>query len=154
MGAAPIDWQNQIGMTSLHYASVAGNTDIATLFIESKANINIASNAGNTPLILAARYNRMDIVRALIDAGADITIRDRQNLTAVKRAKAKGNYAIVEYLDHTIRFHSSAQDRNGRLCRIKGRSLRAIERDLKDIANFDDHMLHRLRRFCPLINAR
>ena len=33
-------------------------------------------------------------------------------------------------------------------CKKAGQSLRAVERDLKEIANFDDHMLHRLKHFC------
>ena len=59
--------------------------------------------------------------------------------------------AIAEYLTNEapqIRFHSSARDESDQLHRVKGQSLRAVERDLKEIANFDDHMLHRLKHFC------
>ena len=102
---------------------------------------------GYTPLISAAENNHMDTVRALVEAGCDITIRGNGNKTAAEWAKQMGHHAIAEYLNE-IRFHSSARNERGQLHHIKGRGKRSVNRDLKEIAGFDDHMLHKLAQFC------
>ena len=135
-------------MTSLHWASYHGHTDIMTLLVEHKANLNITNKKGNTPLVFAAVNNQMAIVRRLVDARSDITIGGQENKTASEFAKQCGNLDIVEYLNHTVRFHASSQGKNRELCCVKGRSLRAIERDLKDTGIFVSHILHRLNHFC------
>ena len=75
-----------------------GNTDIVMLLIEGKANLNVPNLVGDTPLILAATANEMTAVRALKEAGADLTIMGDDNKTAAEKAQQKGNNAIVEYL--------------------------------------------------------
>ena len=69
------------------------------LLLEKKCNLNVTDNDGNTPLIQAAYWNKMDNVRALVEAGCDITIRGGQgNKTAAEVAKRWGHPAIAEYL--------------------------------------------------------
>ena len=122
------------------------------LLLENKRNLNITDKHGNTPLILATQCNNMDAIRALVEAGCDVTIRGEHNMTAAEHAnRGKGTGPIAEYLTNEaprIRFHSSARDESGQLHRVKGRCKRAANRDLKEIAGFDDHMLHKLAQFC------
>ena len=68
------------------------------LLLENKCKLSVTDNYGNTPLIYAAKYNRMDNVRALVEAGCDITIRGYKNKTAAEWAKEQGYPAIAEYL--------------------------------------------------------
>ena len=139
------------GQAPLHWASANGHTEIVMLLHENKCNLNITDEWGNTPLIHAAVSNKMDTVRALVEAGCDITIRGDEGKTAAERAKEEGKHAIAEYLTNEaprIRFHSSARDESGQLHRVKGRCKRTLNRDLKEIAGFDDHMLHKLAQFC------
>ena len=68
------------------------------LLLENKCNLNVTTKLGDTPLIYAAKYNHMDTVRALVEAGCDITIRGEKNKTAAEWAKQKGHPAIAEYL--------------------------------------------------------
>lgn len=83
-------------------------------------------------LIWAACWNKMDIVRALVEAGCDITIRGDKNKTAAESAnRGKGTGPIAEYLRST-RFLRSARDESGQLRRVKGPATRAIERDLEE----------------------
>lgn len=151
-GSAPINWQDDTGNTSLHMASAFGKTDIVELFIRSKADVNIANKSKNTPLMFAAFNNKMFIVRVLVEAGADaITLGDESKDAARWANYGDGTGTISEYLTNEavhIRFHRSARDETNQLRLAKGRSLRAFERDLKEIVNFDDHMLHRLKHFC------
>ena len=125
--------------------------DIVMLLVDHKANLNIKTKWKNTPLICATFHNRLAIVRALVEAGADTTMRDFKNRTAAEGAKIHGYDAIAEYLTNKaqqIRFHQSSRRENGQLNCVKGRSLRALERDLKETGFFVNHMLHRLEQFC------
>ena len=67
-------------------------------FLENKCNINVTDKEGNTPLIEAAWDNNMDTVRALVEAGCDITIRNKKGKTAAEIDKENGKHAIAEYL--------------------------------------------------------
>ena len=101
------------------------------LLLENKCNLNITNEHGNTPLILAARNNRMDTVRALVEAGCDITIRGKGNKTAAERAKERGHHAIEEYL-RNIRFLPSSDDESDKPHGARGGATRAIRRDLQE----------------------
>ena len=146
---APVDWQTGYGWTPLHEASRWGFTAFVMLLIKHDANLNKTNKFGDTPLILAAKHNKMANVRALIEAKADTTLRGDGNKTAAEWAEHKGHHGITAWFI-TIRFDTSARDESGQLHHVQGRALRAIERDLRDISNFDDHMLHRLEHFCTV----
>ena len=79
-----------------------------------ECNLNITDKWGFTPLIYAAFSNKMDTVRALVEAGCDITIRGEKNKTAVEVAKEKGNDALAEYLTNEaprVQVHSTHRAR-------------------------------------------
>ena len=115
---APVDWQNEVGQAPLHWASLSGNVGIVMLLIEHKADLNITDNQRNTPLILAVaslRYstsdqNQMAIVRALVQAGADITTKGSLQMTAIEMAKRQGNDSVAEYLATKVRDAKRSRD--------------------------------------------
>lgn len=76
---------NQPGWAPLHYA-VSGGTpqhaQIVALLLEHSAYIDATSPNGSTPLMLAARYGSDDIVRLLLQEGADPTLKNQLGLTA------------------------------------------------------------------------
>ena len=86
------------GWAPLHGASKYGHSKTVTALIKSNASPNIASKGGVTPLILAAAKNKMAVVRVLVEAGADITIRGDENKNAAEWAKGKGHSAVAKYL--------------------------------------------------------
>ena len=145
---APINFQSKNGYSPLHYAAGYGFIEIVMLFIKHKANLDATNREGTTPLIFAADGNHMSIVRALVQAGANISIHGFKNKTAAMQAAEQGHHTIVEYLNHTIRFLPSTKDNSGQLHRVKGRSLRAIDRDLKESGIFANHLLYRLKQLC------
>ena len=125
---APVDWQDEDGRAPLHWASINGHTEIVMLLLENKCNINVTAKNGYTPLIYAAYTNKMDNVRALVEAGCDITIHGDENKTAAEWAKEEGNDAIAEYLANH-RF-LPARDASGQQRHVEGGATRALERDL------------------------
>ena len=64
------------------------NGDIATVkkFVEYGSDVNELSN-GVTPLMLAARYNKVEILKYLLEKGADKKIKDEKGNTALKYAE-------------------------------------------------------------------
>ncbi|MDN5864751.1 MAG: ankyrin repeat domain-containing protein [Gammaproteobacteria bacterium] len=72
----------------------------AKMLIEAGADVNAVGNAGNTPLILAARAeNPLPIVRLLVKAGANVDYCNPETgITALNAARKASNTAVVNYL--------------------------------------------------------
>ena len=133
---APVNWcKNRRGnVTPLHGASKHGNLNHVLLLIKSKANLNSASKWEKvTPLIQAARYNHLAVVRALVEAGAELTKSDTSGRTPACVALQRGHHTVFDYLVNVapvIRFHPSTHDESGQLYNVQGRATRAIDRDI------------------------
>jgi ankyrin repeat protein len=75
--------------------------DVVTFLLENGANINdkeYRDLIDQTPLIIAAFNGCTDIVRMLIDAGADIHHRNDQGENALISAAQEGNIDVVKVL--------------------------------------------------------
>ena len=83
--------------TPLANAIVKGDIETVKKFIDYGADVNEKSN-GMTPLMLAARYNQVDIIKLLIEKGANIKQTDDRGLTAVKHAERSNASQAVEVL--------------------------------------------------------
>lgn len=66
-----VDNATKKGNTALHIASLAGQLDIIKLLIEYKADVNVQSSSGFTPLYMAAQENHEACVRYLLAHGAN-----------------------------------------------------------------------------------
>ncbi|MEA5582008.1 ankyrin repeat domain-containing protein [Nodularia harveyana UHCC-0300] len=75
-GGANVNARNQEQMTPLHLVPNSGKAEITELLIRSGADINARSNQDWTPLHYAASH--LEIAKKLIEAGADLTIQNRQ----------------------------------------------------------------------------
>jgi len=73
--------------------------DLATVkkFIEYGADVNEMSN-GLTPLMFAARYNKVEIVKYLLERGADKSIKDDRGYTAAQYAEFSNSQEALTYL--------------------------------------------------------
>ena len=80
--------------TPLCVAIMKGDTEAVRKFIEYGADVNENSN-GMTPLMVAARYNKVEIITLLISKGADVKAKDEKGFTALKYAElSKATEAI------------------------------------------------------------
>jgi len=79
-----------------------GDLEAVKSMIAAGTNINKKS-VGMTPIMYAARYNRVEIVNLLIARGADLKIKSSKGYTALeyaKMSKAKDTYKVIsEHLD-------------------------------------------------------
>jgi len=71
--------------------------DTVKKLIKMGVNVNKFSG-GKSPLMYAARYNRVEIIKLLVEEGADIKAKDKHGATAIvyaKRAKAVDAEALL-----------------------------------------------------------
>lgn len=96
-----INRQNKAGYTSVMLVSLADmrthtHADVVRrLFSLSDVNIR-AKQHGQTALMLAVSHGRLDMVRMLLEAGADINIQDEDGSTALMCSAEHGHIEIVK----------------------------------------------------------
>lgn len=93
---------NQPGWAPLHYAASADTADsltIAQLLLDQHAYIDAESPNKTTPLMLAAQYGSEAMVQLLLDAGADVQLRNQLGLSAVDFARKSEREFMVRTLD-------------------------------------------------------
>ncbi|RYJ44857.1 ankyrin repeat domain-containing protein [Flavobacterium beibuense] len=83
--------------TPLCNAICKGDVETVKKFIEYGVDVNETSN-GKTPLMLAARYNNVEIIKLLVDNGAYVNAKDDKGFTALKYAEASNAKEAVEFL--------------------------------------------------------
>jgi ankyrin repeat protein len=84
---------------NIQMAVLSGNLEAVKLHIEAGTNINEKdAMSGSTPLISAATFGKIDIVKALIDAKADLTIKNNDGATALHSAAFFCRVEIVQLL--------------------------------------------------------
>ena len=113
---ANVDAADAGGTTALHLAAQAGNAELVARLLAKHANPNlqsakVAMAAGRggaaaqfrrpvgeqTPLLMAARANHEDIMRALVAAGADPKIKAQDGATVLMAAATGGHVETVKY---------------------------------------------------------
>ncbi len=88
-GVADLEARNQNGETALFYAVALGHPAAAQALIDAGAEVDAAEGQlGNTPLSLyAASVGREDVLKVLLDAGADPTRKNKSGDSAIALAK-------------------------------------------------------------------
>ena len=74
---------NRKGWTPLHYAASKGHIAMMRLLLENNAYIDAESPNGTTPLMMAAYYGTPLAVKLLLEEGADPTLRNQVNASAL-----------------------------------------------------------------------
>lgn len=76
------------------------NVDVLGMLVELGANVDVVKGGKNleTPLHIAARSGRLDIVQKLIDCGVSVTTRTKDGSTALHYAAAFGQAHVLEAL--------------------------------------------------------
>lgn len=96
LGADPnaVDAQ---GRTPLHTAVINSSLHTVRELLSFKVNVNARiGQDGETPLMLAAKRNQTDMIRALLDKGADPLLTDTFNRTAFHLIPAYGGSSYAE----------------------------------------------------------
>ena len=83
--------------TPLSVAISKGDIETVKKVIEEGININKKFN-GMTPLMYAARYNKVEIIEYLLQKGAKLDIKDDQGFTALKHAELSNAIEAIAIL--------------------------------------------------------
>lgn len=102
---------NTAGLTPLMEAAKDGRTDLVRDLLAHQADLNaregddglpgtldVSAGTGMTPLMLATVGNHSAVVNILLQAGADVTLRNRGGQTALDIARKSGNTDIIGLL--------------------------------------------------------
>lgn len=101
----------------IHTAIISGNLEAVKQHMEAGTDINQKeAMSGSTPLMSAVTFNKPKIVKALIDAHADLSIKNNDGATALHTAAFFGRIEIVQMLidakaDKTIKNNFGATPR-------------------------------------------
>jgi ankyrin repeat protein len=76
------------GFTSLMHAASVDDRDLLELMISFGANVDSRMIGGYTPLMLAALHDHIHVLRSLLAAGADPSLRNREGRTARDLARS------------------------------------------------------------------
>lgn len=121
---ADINAENEYGWTALKYASDEGRLEIVKYLVENGAsvdaevltitknleifeyllerenlNINSVGYLGMTALSLASiEYENLEMIKYLLEKGADINVKNEDGSTALMTASMYGNLEIIKYL--------------------------------------------------------
>ncbi|TKZ22677.1 ankyrin repeat domain-containing protein, partial [Brachyspira catarrhinii] len=84
--------EDNYGMTALMYASHIGNKEAVELLIKSGVEVDEVNDDGITALMYACENsNSVEVVKFLIDNGADVNLKSNYGETALKNAYISGN---------------------------------------------------------------
>ncbi|KAI5886746.1 ankyrin, partial [Schizophyllum commune H4-8] len=112
-GGAHVNACSDSGVTPLHMTmrDMGSHLRLARVLLDAGANIDSRTNSGSTPLHYAAQGRHLDVVRELINRGADVHAR-RIKDGSIPLHLAVAEPSVVQLLldagsDPNIRDHSS-----------------------------------------------
>lgn len=84
-------------ITPLSVAISKGDIETVKKFVEYGADVNENSN-GLSPLMIAARYNKTEIIKFLLSKGARLDEKDENGFTALKHAQLSNANEAIQLL--------------------------------------------------------
>ena len=93
--------RNNYAETPLHSATLRGSSWGVAYILKNGCDSNVKTDRGFTPIHLAAKSGNIEVIRALLEAGANPTL-DSAEGTPIAIAEGNGNPEIAEYLRNWI----------------------------------------------------
>mmetsp|Transcript_15268 Transcript_15268/g.22982 ORF Transcript_15268/g.22982 Transcript_15268/m.22982 type:complete len:868 (+) Transcript_15268:91-2694(+) len=94
---AELDHLDPSGYSLLHYCCLFNLPTLVSKLIDKGVNVNRLTRCGSTALHLAAHAGHGDVVHLLVEAGADITIRNASGLTPAESSLQAGHPSLSSY---------------------------------------------------------
>jgi uncharacterized protein len=99
---ADINTGKELGLTPLYFATLDQHEDIALLLIEKGADVNLMGGPhSDTPLMNAAAFNELSIIKALLKHGARTDLRCRNGMTARDHAVRNHHVEAAKLIDNS-----------------------------------------------------
>ncbi len=90
------------GDTALHYAVAAGSEKMTQLLLDTGAYRDVQNIKQATPLMLAASRGYTNIVKQLLEAKAEVSLKSADNKNALVYAYEQNHSPVVELLAHKM----------------------------------------------------
>ena len=94
---------NKPGWTPLHYAATTSQLATVRLLLDNYAYIDAESPNQTTPLMMAAKYGNAQTVQLLLEAGADVQLKNALGLTAFDFAHQSERLDSADLISAAIR---------------------------------------------------
>lgn len=78
---------NKTGWTPLHYACTTGKLSVAEFLVAKGAKVNALSQSETTPLMMAVSSGNDQLIKFLLDNGADLRMRNHEGYSAIDVAE-------------------------------------------------------------------
>ncbi|XP_071763948.1 fibronectin type 3 and ankyrin repeat domains 1 protein [Centroberyx gerrardi] len=83
----------------MRVSAVTGNAEVASLLLRAGADVNVRDRDGKTPLMIAVLNNHEDLVKLLLENGADRLVKNEFGSSAKEMAKAFERKSIMQLLE-------------------------------------------------------
>lgn len=95
-----VDLQDARGWTPLHFAAQEWSAPVAAILIKKGASVNLQDENGNTPLSNAVfnSRGRGELIRILIEAGADPDIENAYGMSPRELADTIANFDVKQHI--------------------------------------------------------
>src|SRR5450830_1774899 len=93
---------NQPGWAAIHYAAAGGDIETLNFLLDNAAYIDSESPNKTTPLMLALRSGKYDAAQLLLNAGADIHLKNDAGMTAMDFAAETERKDLILLLNERI----------------------------------------------------
>ncbi|GBN01116.1 Ankyrin repeat domain-containing protein 29 [Araneus ventricosus] len=107
---ADVNLTRDDGCSPLLKAAQKGFSNIVKFLLSKGAHHGVLRN-GETPLHAAAYYGHINVLKALVEAGADVNLKNRRGITALGKADEGGQQIAIRYLTR-IQSEKSATESN------------------------------------------
>ena len=98
-----IEYQDNFRRTAVHIAAYQGSCKVLKyLLLEKQANVNAIDYEGRTPLFSGAYDGNNRVLKILCECGADLSVKDKNGMTALDFAFSKNEFETVKFLKKTI----------------------------------------------------
>jgi ankyrin repeat protein len=104
-----VDWTRKLlargaalqrpGWSPVLYAASAPNAQVLALLLDRGAPLEARAPNGSTPLMMASGYGSEESVKLLLAHGADVQVRNAQELSAADFARRAGRESLARRLD-------------------------------------------------------
>ncbi len=90
--------ENDIGLSPIQYAAIAGQANVVKILLDNGASVNEKNSKGETLLLLAASRGHLAVVKLLLERGADVNMADNNNERPLHVAANQGHPKVVQAL--------------------------------------------------------
>ena len=87
------------GALCLHFAVVGGSLKVTTIILaEIPRSINLQLKNGTTPAYLASQFGYLDILKYLVEKGANLNMKSFDGMSCLHAACQGGHLDVVKWL--------------------------------------------------------